>query len=139
MRGPVWVKDAGAPEAAGFMRVQVPGGATEVKGAVQDGFQDSVYLLSFAAPTVDAETFTADLRPEGGLRAITPVSSADSVNAELWAHVGLPDPATQERVREGSVCPPCIGDGRRSKVQGIDIDVQDLGGGRSRVYLRATS
>ncbi|WP_260609937.1 hypothetical protein [Streptomyces sp. WAC06614] len=121
------------------MRVQIPAGAGDVRGAVQDGFQDSVYLLSFAASAADTEAFVSDLRPEGGLQAVTPVDPTSAVGAELWTHIGLPDPATQPGVRKGAVCPPCIGDGRRSNVQGIDIGVQDLGGGRSRVYLWAFS
>lgn len=53
--GPVRVEGQGATEAAGFMRVRMPTGATEVKGAVHKGFQDTTYLISFTAPTADAE------------------------------------------------------------------------------------
>ncbi|MFG2714119.1 hypothetical protein ACGFX2_26725 [Streptomyces goshikiensis] len=135
--GPVWVEGQGATEAAWFMRVQTPTSATEVKGAVQHGLQDTTYLLSFAASTSDAETFIAALRPEEALRANTPRDSKTYTTLRPWSHLGLPEPETQQKVRTASVCPPCIQDERRSTVQSITIFVQDLGEGRARVYLKA--
>ncbi|MGW7027216.1 hypothetical protein ACWGFX_08545 [Streptomyces xanthophaeus] len=135
--GPVWAAGQGATEAAGFMRVQTPTSATEVKGAVQHGFQDTTYLLSFAAPTSDAETFIADLRPEEALRANTPRDSKTYTTVTPWSHLGLSEPETQQKVRTASVCPPCIKDERRSTVQSVTIFVQDVGDGRARVYLKA--
>ncbi|MGT2532496.1 hypothetical protein ACU4GG_39565 [Streptomyces nojiriensis] len=52
-----------------------------------------------------------------------------------FEHLGLPSPDTVPNARTGSVCPPCIGDKRRSKLQSIGITLQDLEGGISRVYL----
>ncbi|MFD6471594.1 hypothetical protein [Streptomyces goshikiensis] len=135
--GPVWAEGQGATEAVGFMRVQTPAGAAEMKGAVQHGFQDTTYLLSFAASTGDAEAFVADLRPEEALRANTPRDSTTYTTITPWSHLGLPEPETQQKVRTASVCPPCIKDERRSAVQSITIFVQDIGDGRARVYLKA--
>ncbi|MFD3554389.1 hypothetical protein ACFWWA_20145 [Streptomyces goshikiensis] len=135
--GPVWAEGQGATEAIGFMRVQTPSSATEMKGAVQHGFQDTTYLLSFAASTGDAETFIADLHPEEALRANTPRDSKTYTTITPWSHLGLPEPETQQKVRTASVCPPCIKDERRSAVQSITIFVQDVGDGRARVYLKA--
>ncbi|WP_216825308.1 hypothetical protein [Streptomyces sp. fd1-xmd] len=135
--GPVWVEGQGPTEASGFMRVQTPTSATEVKGAVQSGFQDTTYLISFTAPTADAETFIADLRPEEALRANTPRDSKTYTTITPWSHLGLPEPETEQRVRTASVCPPCIKDERRATVQSITIFIQDIGDGRARVYLKA--
>ncbi|MFJ9073978.1 hypothetical protein ACIRO3_01820 [Streptomyces sp. NPDC102278] len=135
--GPAWVEGQGAPEAAGFIHVQTPAGATEVKGGVQHGFQDTTYLISFTAPTADAETFIADLRPEEALRANTPRDPKTYTTITPWSHLGLPEPETEQKVRTASVCPPCIKDERRSTVQSITIFIQDIGDGRARVYLKA--
>ncbi|UUU38123.1 hypothetical protein [Streptomyces sp. NBC_00162] len=135
--GPVWVEGQGAPEAAGFMRVQTPTGATEVKGAVQRGFQDTIYLISFTASAAEAETFIADLRPQEALRANTPRDPKAYTTITPWSHLGLPEPETEQKVRTASVCPPCIKDERRSTVQSITIFIQDTGDGRVRVYLKA--
>ncbi|WP_371614204.1 hypothetical protein [Streptomyces sp. NBC_00454] len=135
--GPVWVEGQGATEAAGFMRVQTPAGATEVKGALRHGFQDTTYLVAFIAPTADAEAFIADLRPEEPLRANTPRDPKTYTTVTPWSHLGLPEPETEQKVRTASVCPPCIQDERRSTVQSVTIFVQDVGDGRARVYLKA--
>ncbi|WP_330300433.1 hypothetical protein [Streptomyces sp. NBC_00503] len=135
--GPVWVEGQGATEAAGFMRVRTPAGATEVKGAVQHGFQDTTYLIAFTAPAADVEAFVADMRPEEPLRANTPRDPKTYTPATPWSHLGLPEPETEQRVRTASVCPPCIKDERRSTVQSVTIFVQDVGDGRARVYLKA--
>ncbi|WP_412074872.1 hypothetical protein ACLF6K_01765 [Streptomyces xanthophaeus] len=135
--GPVWVEGQGATEAAAFMRVQTPASATEVKGAVQQGFQDTTYLIAFTAATADAETFVADLRPGEALRAHPPREPKTYITTTPWSHLGLPEPETEQKVRSASVCPPCIKDERRSTVQAINIFVQDIGDGRARVYLKA--
>lgn len=135
--GPVWVEGQRATEAVGFMRVQTPTGATEVKGAVQHGFQDTTYLIAFTAPTADAETFIADLHPEEALRANLPRDPKTYTTITPWSHLGLPEPETEQKVRTASVCPPCIKDERRSTVQSITIFIQEIGDGRSRVYLKA--
>lgn len=135
--GPVWMEGQGATKAAGFMHVQTPTGASEVKGAVQHGFQDTTCLIAFTAPTADAETFIADLRPEEPLRANTPRDPKTYTTVTPWSHLGLPEPESQQKVRATSVCPPCIKDERRSTVQSITIFVQDVGDGRARVYLKA--
>ncbi|MER6446547.1 hypothetical protein [Streptomyces venezuelae] len=135
--GPVWVEGQGAAEAAGFMRVQTPAGASDVTGAVQQGFQDTTYLISFTAQAPDADSFVADLRPEEPLRANTPRDPETYTTITPWSHLGLPEPETERNVRTASVCPPCIKDERRSTVQSITVFVQEIGDGRARVYLKA--
>ncbi|MEV7729602.1 hypothetical protein AB0P15_33520 [Streptomyces sp. NPDC087917] len=114
------------------MRVRTPAGAADVTGAVRHGFQDTTYPIAFTAPTVDAETFVTDLRPEDALRIDAPRDPKTYTTATLWAHLGLPEPETEQKVRTASVCPPCIKDERRPAVQSITAFVQEIGHGRSR-------
>ncbi|MGW0909953.1 hypothetical protein [Streptomyces sp. NPDC002853] len=129
-----WDKEAGADEASAFMEVAVPKGAAEVKGAVQVNPQGDVYLLSFVTGEKDAEGIAETLHSEEPLRA----GKAEAVpKAELFGHLGLAEPQTLKGTRWAGVCPPCVNDGRRKKVQWVEIHVQALESGRARVYLQA--
>lgn len=124
----------GAPEASAFMKVAVPESATEVKGAVQINPQEDVYLLSFVTDEKTAVGVAEDLRPETPLH--TRKQDLPSPT-ELFGHLGLTEPQSEQGVRWAGACPPCIGDSRRSEVQWIEIHVLELGAHRTRVYLRA--
>ncbi|MFI1836044.1 hypothetical protein [Streptomyces olivaceoviridis] len=129
-----WDENAGAPEASAFMHVTAPKGATEVKGAVQINPQEDIYLLSFVTSEKNAEGIAADLRPEEPLK----VKKADfAPDGELFRHLGLAEPQTLKGARSAGVCPPCVKDDRRKKVQWIDIYVQALKDDQARVYLKA--
>ncbi|MGW0856704.1 hypothetical protein [Streptomyces sp. NPDC002690] len=129
-----WGEDMGAPEASAFMKVAVPESATEVKGAVQINPQEDVYLLSFVTDEKTAVGVAEDLRPETPLH--TRKQDLPSPT-ELFGHLGLTEPQSEQGVRWAGACPPCIGDSRRSEVQWIEIHVLELGAHRTRVYLRA--
>jgi hypothetical protein len=129
-----WDKNAGAPEASVFMNVTAPQGATEVKGAVQINPQEDIYLLSFVTSEKKAEGIAADLRSEEPLK----VKKVDfAPDGELFKHLGLAEPQTLKGTRSAGVCPPCVKDDRRKKVQWIDIYVQALKDDQARVYLKA--
>ncbi|MEU8761724.1 hypothetical protein [Streptomyces sp. NPDC048659] len=131
---PYWEKGAGARQAADFMKVGVPAGAAEVKGAVQVNPREDVYLLSFVTDAATA------VRVAEGLRSEKPIhTKAVDVppSRELFGHLGLPEPQTLKGARWAGVCPPCVRDSRRGSVQWIDVYVYDLAGGKARVYLHA--
>ncbi|MGO4630212.1 hypothetical protein AB4225_04600 [Streptomyces sp. 2RAF24] len=131
---PYWEKGAGAPEAAAFMKVRVPAGATEVKGAVQANPREDVYILSFVTEAGEAVRIADDLRSEKP----TQTKAADlPPDEEVFGHLGLPEPQTLKGARWAGVCPPCVGDSRRRTVAWIDVYVYDLAGGAARVYLHA--
>lgn len=125
---------AGAREAADFMKVQVPAGATEVKGAVQTNLQEDVYILSFRTDRATAIEIATDLRPEKPPTAwnvsVTPAS-------ELFGHLGLPEPDTLKGSLWAGVCPPCVKDYRRRNVAWVDIYIETLNADQARVYLHA--
>ncbi|MFJ2219077.1 hypothetical protein ACIOFY_03385 [Streptomyces anulatus] len=129
-----WVKDLGASEASAFMQLEVPKNATEVKGAVQINPQEDIYLLSFVTDEKTAVEVAEDLRPEKPLRVRNenPPSST-----ELFGHLGLAEPQSNKDVRWAGVCPPCVGDSRRTEIQWIEIHVLELAAGTTRVYLQA--
>ncbi|MFC9281050.1 hypothetical protein [Streptomyces collinus] len=129
-----WDENAGAPEASAFMNVTAPKGATQVKGAVQIDPQEDVYLLSFITSEKNAEGIAEDLRSGEPLKAKKVDFAPDG---ELFEHLGLAEPQTLKGARSAGVCPACVKDGRRKKVQWIDIYVQALKGDRARVYLKA--
>ncbi|GFH39473.1 hypothetical protein [Streptomyces pacificus] len=131
---PYWKVGAGAPEAAEFMKVQIPVGATEVKGAVRVQPQENVYLLSFVTEVRTAESMVDDLRPDHPLEAVKVTSS---LSGDGFKHLGIKLPQEVEGVRVASACPPCVGDSRRSHIQGIEIHVGGAAGSRVRVYLAA--
>ncbi|GGR31317.1 hypothetical protein [Streptomyces roseolus] len=130
-----WEKGAGAPEAAAFMKVRIPEGATEVEGAVRVQPQEKVYLLSFVTSERTAKTITEDLHPDHPLAVEGPSSS--SLSGDGYRHLGLTPPQELKSVRTTSACPPCTGDSRRRHVQGIEIHVGEVPGDRVRVYLTA--
>jgi len=130
-----WEKGAGAPEAAAFMKIQIPQGATEVKGAVRVQPQENVYLLSFVTSEQTAEAVTKDLHPDYPLAVEGPSSS--SLSGDGFEHLDLTPPQELNSVRTTSACPPCVGDSRRSHVQGIEIHIGEVTDHRVRVYLAA--
>ncbi|MFH9202769.1 hypothetical protein ACH4KT_35825 [Streptomyces anulatus] len=129
-----WGKDLGAPEASAFMQLEVPKSATEVKGAVQINPQEDIYLLSFVTDEKTAVRVAEDLRPEKPLRARNENLPSPT---ELFGHLGLAEPQSKKGVRWAGVCPPCVGDSRRTEVQWIEIHVLELDAGATRVYLQA--
>ncbi|MEU4350912.1 hypothetical protein [Streptomyces sp. NPDC023838] len=133
-RSSSWKKGAGAPDAAAFMKIRIPRGATEVTGAVRVQPQEDVYLLSFLTDEKTAESITADLRPDHPLKA---VHSTSSLSGDGFQHLGLKPPQDLPGVRTTSACPPCVGDSRRSGVQGVEVHVGGGGGERVRLYLAA--
>jgi hypothetical protein len=128
-----WDEKAGASDASAFMNVAIPEGATQTKGAVQLDPQEDVYLLTFVTSEKTAEDIAKDLRPEEPLR----VRKGDSSEGERFGHLGLPEPQTLKGARWAGVCPPCVNDDRRKKVQWIDIYVETLKADQARVCLQA--
>ncbi|MFC9248756.1 hypothetical protein ACFT7S_33420 [Streptomyces sp. NPDC057136] len=124
----------GAAEASTFMKVRVPEGAKEVKGAVQVNPQEDVYLLSFVTDESAAVRIAGELRSETPLRTrnhdLPPAT-------DLFGHLGLAEPQTRKGARWAGVCPPCVGDKRRSAVAWIEIHVLELDAGNTRVYMQA--
>lgn len=129
-----WDKKAGAAETSAFMNVAIPDGATQTKGAVQLNPQEDIYLLSFVTSEKAAEDIAEDLGPQEPLKA---QKKDFAPEGERFEHLGLPEPQTLKGVRWAGVCPPCVNDDRRKKVQWIDIYVQTLDASRARVYLQA--
>ncbi|MEU9037404.1 hypothetical protein AB0D45_21235 [Streptomyces sp. NPDC048352] len=132
---PRWLEGVGGEQAAARLRVTVPADARDVKGAGADGWDADSYLLSFTVPHAEAEAIAADLRLDQPLKPHPPLPPAQNPPPVSFEHLGLPGPDTVPNARTGSVCPPCIGDERRSKFQTIGITLQDLGDGLTRVYL----
>ncbi|MFE1231810.1 hypothetical protein [Streptomyces sp. NPDC058745] len=131
-----WDKQAGAPEAAAFMKVDVPADATEVKGARQLNFQDDSYLLSFATSPEVAEAIGKQFEGQGPLEAKAPLATPIPPGTP-FAHLGLAEPDTLRGVRWAGVCPPCVKDEQRRHIQWIEVYLQQLDADRTRVYLRA--
>ncbi|MER7540547.1 hypothetical protein ABTX77_38135 [Streptomyces sp. NPDC097704] len=117
------------------MKIQIPQGATEVKGAVRVQPQENVYLLSFVTSEQTAEAITKDLHPDYPLAVEGPSSS--SLSWDGFKHLGLTAPQELKRVRTTSACPPCVSDSRRRHIQGIEIHIGEVSGNRVRVYLAA--
>ncbi|MFF5285874.1 hypothetical protein [Streptomyces sp. NPDC013171] len=132
---PSWEKGADAQDTAAFMKIQVPKGATEVKGAVRVQPQENVYLLSFVTSKQTAEAIAEDLHPDYPLAVEGPSSS--SLSGDGFKRLGLTPPQELKHVRTTSACPPCVGDSRRRHVQGIEIHIGEVSGDRVRVYLAA--
>jgi hypothetical protein len=129
-----WDKQAGTAEAGAFMNVAVPEDATGAKGAVQVNPQENIYLLSFVTSEKNAEGIAKDLRSEEPLKA---KKKDFAPEGERFEHLGLAEPQTLKETRWAGVCPPCVNDTRRKKVQWIEIYVQPLKGDQARVYLQA--
>jgi hypothetical protein len=130
-----WEKGAGAEEAAAFLKIRLPEGATEVKGAVRIQPQEKIHLLSFVTGEQAAVALTEDLRPDHPLAWSGPSSS--SLSGDGFQHLGLTPPHELSSKRTTSACPPCVGDARRSHVQGIEIHLGAASENRVRVYLAA--
>ncbi|MFC9754873.1 hypothetical protein [Streptomyces sp. NPDC056921] len=129
-----WDKNAGVPQASAFMNVTVPKDATQTKGAVQINPQEDIYLLSFVTSEKNAEGIAEDLHSGDPLKAQKKNFVPDR---ERFKHLGLAEPQTLAGTRWAGVCPPCVNDDRRKKVQWIDVYVQALKDDRVRVYLQA--
>ncbi|MER5768002.1 hypothetical protein [Streptomyces sp. NPDC001985] len=130
---PYWEKGAGAEQAAAFMDVPIPDGAKEIKGAVRVQPRERVHLLSFVTEGKLADLVVEDLHPEKPLKEAKAVSS---LSGDGFEHLGLTAPQEVPGIRTTSTCPPCAGDPRRGgRVQAIEVHVDDLAGGRARVYL----
>ncbi|MQS39318.1 hypothetical protein FFZ77_28175 [Streptomyces katsurahamanus] len=124
----------GAAQVSDFMKVKVPKGATEVKGAVQVNPREDIYLLSFVTDEKQAVQVAEDLRSDAPLR----VRKHDVQPAgELFGHLGLAEPQILESARWAGVCPPCVKDERRSEVAWIETYVHAQAQGKVRVYLQA--
>ncbi|MEU1145490.1 hypothetical protein ACFYO9_05270 [Streptomyces sp. NPDC005863] len=129
-----WDPEAGADDAAGFMEVAVPKGATGVKGAVQVNPQENQYILTFVTSEKAAEEVAASLHSEEPLTVRKNEIKPWSV---LLERLRLAKPYALKGARWAGVCPPCVSDPRRKKVQWIEIYVRGLKGDRARVYLSA--
>ncbi|MEU5284748.1 hypothetical protein N7925_25585 [Streptomyces sp. CA-278952] len=129
-----WEKALGAPEASAFMQLEVPKSASEVKGAVQINPREDIYLLSFVTDEKTAVRVAEDLRLEEPLRVRNENLPSPT---ELFGHLGLAEPQSKKGVRWAGVCPPCVGDSRRTEVQWIEIHILELDAGTTRVYLQA--
>ncbi len=134
--GSNWDEEAGAPEVAAFMRIDVPADATEVKGAVAVNPQEDNYLLSFVTSERAAERLAGDLHSPDPLEPshVAPTTSAGNA---LWRHLGLTPPDRLRKTRWVGVCPPCVVKHGRGRVQWIEMYVHAEGEGRSRVYVQA--
>jgi len=129
-----WDKKAGPAEVSAFMHVTVPRDASGTKGAVQINPQDNVHLLSFETSEKNAEDIAKDLRSQDPLKARKVNFAPDG---KRFSHLGLSEPQTLKGVRWAGVCPPCVKDDRRKKMQWIEIYVETLQADRTRVYLQA--
>ncbi|MFF9348378.1 hypothetical protein [Streptomyces sp. NPDC014734] len=131
---PYWEKDAGAPEAAAFMKVKIPDGATDVQGAVQINPREDNYILTFQTDKKTAKAVAQDLRSPNPPKAwkVNPLPQS-----EHFRHLGLAEPETLKGALHAGVCPPCTEDNRRRTVAWIEIYIEDLDADRARVYLRA--
>ncbi|MFI8435255.1 hypothetical protein ACIGJO_16120 [Streptomyces sp. NPDC079020] len=129
-----WEKGAGATEAAAFMKVQIPEGATEVKGAVQVNPREDDYILTFRTDRTTATNVAKDLRSE---EPPEPWNVNPKSRPELFGHLGLAEPETLKGVLHANVCPPCVNDYRRRKVAHLEIHIENLADDQARVYLRA--
>ncbi|UUN31536.1 hypothetical protein KK483_31135 [Streptomyces sp. FIT100] len=116
------------------MKLRVPQGATEVKGAVRVQPQENVYLLSFLTDEKTAEAIADDLRPDHPLQQQKTISS---LSGDGFEHLGVAPPQELASVRTTTACPPCVGDARRGNVQAIEIHVAEGAPDRVRVYLAA--
>lgn len=135
-RSQYWDEKAGAPEAAAFMKVDIPTDATEVKGALQRNFQDDAYLLSFATTPKEAEDLGRQFEGQGPLEERAPLATPIPPGTP-FTHLGLREPDTLQEVRWAGVCPPCVKDKQRKHIQWIEVYLEKLDADRTRVYLRA--
>ncbi|MFB7913434.1 hypothetical protein [Streptomyces sp. NPDC056061] len=131
---PYWKKGAGATEAAAFMKVKIPEGATEVRGAVQVNPREDNYILSFRTDKTTATRAAQDLRSPNPPE---PWKVNPLPQSEHFRHLGLTEPETLKGALHAGVCPPCAEDNRRRNVAWIEIYVENLESDRARVYLRA--
>ncbi|MBW5481259.1 hypothetical protein [Streptomyces bambusae] len=131
---PRWEEGAGATEAAAFMKVQIPEGATDVKGAVQVNPREDEYILSFRTDRATATRVAEDLHSEEPLK---PWRISSTSEPELFGHLGLTEPQTLKGALWAGVCPPCVKDYRRRSVAWLEIHIENLEADQARVYLRA--
>ncbi|MER7620006.1 hypothetical protein [Streptomyces sp. NPDC126503] len=129
-----WEKGAGAAEAAAYMKIQIPKGATDVKGAVRVNPREDDYILSFRTDRTTAARIAEDLRSE---EPPAPWGIKATQESELFGHLGLAEPKTLKDSLWAGVCPPCVKDDRRRHVAWMEIYIENLGAERTRVYLHA--
>ncbi|MFD8882533.1 hypothetical protein ACFV0H_08415 [Streptomyces erythrochromogenes] len=126
-----WVEGATTESVARTLHVEIPSTATGALAAHRSGFQDDGLILSFVLPAEAVEPFLTQLRPEQPLRLREQPFAAEATPATPFARLGLPEPDSLPKVREGQVCAPCKGDLNWLKVAVAQIDERS-----SRVYLR---
>lgn len=126
-----WVEGATAESVARTLHVEVPSTATQTAAAHRRGFQDDGLILSFVLPAGAVDPFLTQLHPEQPLRLREQPFTAEAIPATPFARLGLPEPDSLPKVREGQVCAPCKGDLNWLKVAVAQIDERS-----SRVYLR---
>ncbi|WP_146228386.1 hypothetical protein [Streptomyces sp. CG 926] len=126
-----WVEGATAESIARTLHVEVPSTATHTAAAHRKGLQDDGLILSFVLPAEAVEPFLTQLKPEQPLRLRAQPFAAEATPATPFARLGLPEPDSLPKVREGQVCAPCKGDLNWLKIAVAQIDVRS-----SRVYLR---
>lgn len=131
---PYWEKGAGAAEAAAFMKIQIPKGAMDVKGAVQVNPREDEYILSFRTGKATAAQVAKDLHSE---EPLAPWGIKSTQESELFEHLGLAEPKTLKDALWAGVCPPCVKDYRRRDVAWMEIYIENLDSEQARVYLRA--
>ncbi|MEU4355048.1 hypothetical protein [Streptomyces virginiae] len=126
-----WVEGATAESIARTLHVEVPSTATQTAAAHRRGFQDDGLILSFVLPAEAVDSFLTQLKPEQPLRLREQPFAAEATPATPFARLGLPEPDSLPKVREGQVCAPCKGDLNWLKVAVAQIDERS-----SRIYLR---
>ncbi|WP_327262943.1 hypothetical protein OG444_16760 [Streptomyces sp. NBC_01232] len=126
-----WVEGATTESVARTLHVEIPSTATGAVAAHRRGFQDDGLILSFVLPAEAVDSFLTQLKPEQPLRLREQPFAAEATPATPFARLGLPEPDSLPKVREGQVCAPCKGDLNWLKVAVAQIDERS-----SRVYLR---
>jgi hypothetical protein len=129
-----WEKGADATEAAAFMKIRIPRGAADVKGAVRVNPREDEYILSFRTDRTTAARIAKDLRSE---EPPAPWGVRATQQPELFGHLGLPEPKTLKHALWAGVCPPCVEDDRRRHVAWMEIYIENVGAEQARVYLHA--
>ncbi|MEU2429195.1 hypothetical protein ABZ611_06675 [Streptomyces sp. NPDC007861] len=128
---PQW-DDKATPETVGrLMNIELPAKATDLRAALQNGFQDDGLLLTFTLPTSEAEAFLEQLHPEAELRQRDEPRENVVKPTAPFSHLGHPEPESLPDIREGQVCAPCSGD-----LNSLTVAVYRLDDSDSRVYLR---
>ncbi|WP_367319700.1 hypothetical protein [Streptomyces sp. HUAS ZL42] len=126
-----WDDEATPATVSRQMNIELPVKATDLRAALQNGFQDDGLLLTFTLPSSETDAFVEQLRPERELRQRDKPRENFVKPMTPFSHLGLPEPESLPNVREGQVCAPCSGD-----LNSLAIAVHRLDDSNSRVYLR---